>query len=321
MIPWIMSAIAPIAFSASDPWADVVVSHSAEMSGSGIYNHATSVLGTPSSIVFDPVFGVQRPVTLISPAYYLTAVNRAPTVLTVPSGQFVKVRFDEPVEDHPRNPFGIDLIVFGNAFFLGFEFANPNSDFESYFLTGAVFDEPITVAVSQSGEGDPLSHPGEWYVFEPGPIADGMFPTHAIRWDRVNRELREQSAFDVPVDPQLAMEDFGGLSAADAGDRYLCSGGGTGFDLVGTGFAWIQYVYMTGEGGEVDALADVFPVLGDFDRDGDVDLRDMAELQSCFGVVYLDAASCACRPGDVNGDATVGPADYPDFSAYLDGPR
>jgi hypothetical protein len=58
----------------------------------------------------------------------------------------------------------------------------------------------------------------------------------------------------------------GGLSAADGIDLYDGSGGGTGFNLHESGFAWIQYVKVEGidpefSDGEVDAFAAVRPMI------------------------------------------------------------
>lgn len=303
-----------------DPWADQVVAAHSAMSATGLYNDPRAVLGPPASRIYDPTIRAMRAVTLLSPAYYLDGPGGRPVVLTISRGQFVKVRFDEPVWDDPRNPFGLDLIVFGNSFFPGNDFARPDTDFAAYFLSGDVFEEPIVVAVSPTGSGDPTTSPGEWYVYTTGPFPDGIFPTNAFLLNRSTGVSDAPADFMIPVNPALSPDDFAGLSAADAVDLYLCSGGGTGFDLAESGFPWIQYVYLTGTGGEVDALADVFPILGDFDRDGEVDLFDLAGFQQCFGSAYVEAGRCDCRPADFDGDGLVSHDDYHSLLSHLAGP-
>lgn len=110
--------------------------------------------------------------------------------------------------------------------------------------------------------------------------------------------------FTKPVDPNLVLGDFSGLTVADAIDLYDGSGGGTSFDLKdlttydelaidpNSGCRWIQYVRLEGgegifaEGGQVDAVADVavcgdlthpYPA-GDITKDCRVDLWDLAVL-------------------------------------------
>src|SRR4051812_10101139 len=39
-------------------------------------------------------------------------------ILSVDQGGSVTIQFAEPVKNHPRNPFGIDFIVFGNSGFI-----------------------------------------------------------------------------------------------------------------------------------------------------------------------------------------------------------
>ncbi|GJM26447.1 MAG: hypothetical protein DHS20C16_28620 [Phycisphaerae bacterium] len=56
---------------------------------------------------------------------------------------------------------------------------------------------------------------------------------------------------------------------------------------------------------------------GDFDNDGDVDLADFAEFQSCWGA---SGTLGVCTAGDLNGDSTVGADDIEQFVTQLAGP-
>ncbi len=305
--------------SSADPWADAIVEAHPALDGSGLYNDARSVLGPPASFFYDALMRRQREVSLVSPAIYLDAPDGQKLVTTIHTGQFVKVRFDEPVEDHARNPFGIDFMVYGNSFFVGTGFALPDTDMASFLLTGGIFAESVMVAVSPTGIGHPQTHPDEWYEYADGPFCDGLFPTNAFLWNRGVQDWGLPADSTLPTDPSLSASGFSRLSAADAIALYECSAGGTGFDLASSGFSVIQYVYLTSAGGEVDALADVFPSLGDFDRDGDVDLRDFGSFQNCLAESIGENRTCACRSGDIDGSGRVDLADVRPMVGYLQG--
>ncbi|MCC7293199.1 MAG: hypothetical protein IT449_14155 [Phycisphaerales bacterium] len=317
-----LSCFIPFA-CASDPWVDAVVDASASLDGSGLYNDPESLLGEPTRTFIDPFSGDVFRASVVSAAVNRDEQGRK-TVVTLRRGEFIKVRFDEPVEDDPRNAFGVDLIVFGNAFFPADGIIDPDSDMGAVSIIGGAFSEPVTVAVSTSGMGDPFSHPEEWHVFDAGPHADGLFPTNAFLWDECAGAWAAEADFCQPVDPALGNGDFVGGSAAEAIGLYGISGGGTGFDLAASGFESIQYVYLTSEGGEVDALADVAPApaaSGDVDRDGDVDLVDFARLQECWTGSGGGVGRCECRSANFDADGDVDFDDYAIMHATWSGPR
>ncbi len=311
---------------ASDPWADEVVDHSPELDGAGLYNDPLSLLGMPATTYWDPFMCGQFQVSLLVPAFNLDAPDGNKLITTIPSSQFVKVKFDEPVEDDPRNPYGLDLLVFGNSFFEGDGYVYPGMDMETYYLKdGGIFEEPVTVAVSSSGIGDPQTDPQEWYVYDSGPYADSWFPTNAYEWDRAAHDWGDPLDYTTPVDPSLGSSDFAYLSATDAIDLYEWSGGGTGIDLAESGFSSIQYVHLTSkyasDSGEIGALADVFPSLGDFDRDGDLDLQDFARFQACYTGADNGPRPRECFYADFDGDRDVDADDYAQFESFLAGPN
>lgn len=61
------------------------------------------------------------------------------------------------------------------------------------------------------------------------------------------------------------------------------------------------------------------PLTGDGDRDGDVDLRDVAAMQGCFAGPDQPVGN-SCRPYEYDGDADIDVLDYPPFSLDLTGP-
>ena len=92
---------------ASDPWADRVVSYNA---GDGVdagYDDATRALGSPTRVNF---FG--DTVTPFNTPYWST------DIVSIGRGGWLTVAFDQAVRDDAGNPFGIDLLVFGNQFYV-----------------------------------------------------------------------------------------------------------------------------------------------------------------------------------------------------------
>ncbi len=70
--------------------------------GISYYNNPAKATGAPKGNTVDtPLYG---PLS---------------SVVTLGDGGSVTLRFDEPVTDDPRNPYGLDFIVFSNAFFVG----------------------------------------------------------------------------------------------------------------------------------------------------------------------------------------------------------
>ena len=56
--------------------------------------------------------------------------------------------------------------------------------------------------------------------------------------------------------------------------------------------------------------------IGDFEPDGDVDLRDFRAFQECFGQLGLGA----CGAGQMAGEGVIDLDDYVEFEASLGGP-
>lgn len=248
--------------------------------GAAPYDDPASLLGKPSTNFYDP-WGAWsggtnvRRVKLVESAYNLDATQTHKLITTLNNGSSIIVRFEQPITDHPANPYGIDLLVFGNAFYTSGGLVNDSTDMNTLMLAGGGFFEPTKVSVSPGYTGAPGQDPADpatwaWYRYDDGPYADTAFPTHAYRWNRTNSTWsNELMDFTKPVNPAFGpVLQAGGLSAADAIDLYDGSGGGTGFDLAASGFTEVRYVKIEGlpgfSGGEIDAVAAVRPaVLGD----------------------------------------------------------
>ena len=69
------------------------------------------------------------------------------------------------------------------------------------------------------------------------------------------------------------------------------------------------------------AVTGVPLLMGDGDRDGDVDLRDAANLQCCFTGEGTDGMNPCCRIHDFEPDDDIDLDDFAAFAAVLTGPR
>lgn len=269
---------------AESPYGYEVV-ESFTLEKSPLYNQASNVLGHPTMGIFTSSSTYGDSGSTINPAYPAWSGGRLLSLVgddEEGTPGFVTIKFDHDVLDDPNNLFGIDFLVFGNAF--GVRDSKENvqltTDPLTVSFTGKGSYENALVEVSQDGE--------TWYAYEKGPYADSFMPTLGylydpaapdtglfngnLYWGRAARATR-------PVNPACDFSSFAGLNLAQVCQRYDGSAGGTGFDLAelplpenGNGVKWIRYVRIScveesndeGDFGynvpEVDAVADVAPV-------------------------------------------------------------
>ncbi len=242
-------------YQGTSPFATDVVSSSGPF-GNSPYNDPYALLGKPSTKGANGNFRIK----LVEPAYS-TGTDKEQLITTLNQGSSIVVEFDHDVLNDVDNPDGIDFIVFGNAFFSGNGTVSDATNMETYMLRNptSCFSEPLKVSVSQDGT--------TWYQFTNGPYGDSLFPTQAYQWDAVNNQWTDNEMdWTKPVNPNLTVSSFNGLSAEAAIALYNGSAGGTGFDLanVGGGLAYIRYIKVEGlsgySGGEIDGFADVAPL-------------------------------------------------------------
>ena len=94
---------------AADPFADQVVGYTPGSLFSPGYNFAATALGSPERFTGEGIF--PSVVTPFNPAFLATEI------VALGAGGVLTLGFDEPIRDDASNPFGLDLIVFGNTFF------------------------------------------------------------------------------------------------------------------------------------------------------------------------------------------------------------
>ncbi len=300
-------------------------------------------------------------------------------------GGSIVLGFAHTVIDNPLNPFGMDAIVFGNAYWVG---DNPNRHWA----------ECATIEIGADTNGNGIAD-DPWFLI-PGShisnpalqltvqrwddnVSDNQYPPvdqswvppgYAGVWETEGYALPENlfgaSVVTNPItgnnaegiygyadySPTLVLGDLDGDNAPDDAtitpeqfyttpdDPYVVgitarSGGGDAFDIAWavdpltgepaglTGFDFLRLTNAVqsvspvfGEkSAEIDAVADVTPdPFGDADDDGDIDLKDMAFLQNCFGG---DSGSPpACRRLDREPDLSIEASDAAAFIERMMGP-
>ena len=216
----------------------------------------------------------------------------ADEIVSLGEGGCLTLRFATPVEDDPANPWGVDLLVFSNAFFL-----DGGGGIAGLFADGG------TVEVSPDG--------AQWAEV-PGASADGLHPTQG--WTDsgpFDEEAgRLPTDFTRPVNPAFGLDHFVGSSYADALAIYGRSGGGAAIDIAPTGHAAISYVRICNPSGgvtvEIDALADIAPVVtGDVDGDAVVGVDDLLAVIVQWGPIAPGTTADLDGDGMVNVDDLV----------------
>jgi hypothetical protein len=236
-----LCAATSAARAGNSPWATAAFDYAPGSLVDASYQNPAVLLGSPERFTGEGVF--PGAVTPFNPAF------GTDELLSLGRGGSVTVRFDQPVLDDPANPFGIDLLIFGNAGFIDTDFPNG--------LIGGVF--------SAGGGIVEVSSNGSTWVTVTSAVADGLFPTLgyldlAGPFD-TNPGLLPAD-FTKPVNPALNPL---GLTFAQLITAYDGSGGGTGIDLAFTGLAAISFVRVSNpitatQNLQLDAFSDVTPI-------------------------------------------------------------
>jgi hypothetical protein len=212
-------------------------------------------------------------------------------IVSIGRGGWLILEFETPVYDDPRNPFGVDFIVYGNSFFG--DLAYPGG------VAGLHFYEGGTIQVSSDGKSW-STVPGE---------ADGGLPTMAFLDAGPYQSFAGEIPADpaLPVDPALTPDALIGLEYAQLQEAYAGGCGGTGVDLASAGLPFARFVRISvslnaPQVPEIDAVVAVRPqgAPADLNADGIVDGADLGILLGAWG---------SSSPADLDGSGTVDGAD------------
>lgn len=318
------------------------------------FNDPTTTLGRPTvDTTGDDWYIPEDEPTPVNPVYPAFRYNE---IVYLGEGGHITLKFNHPIRDDRNNPYGIDLIVFGNAFqIIGGGQGWTNGDPALITIGPSGFYEPGIVSVSQDGvkwycfttdqnfmKGDPnfIKLPD---YYKDGPFCDSFAPTLGRVYDpnypdanlgTWNHWWAEPTNPTFPVDPSLTFADFGGFSVAQMCQVYGNSAGGTGYDISvfeglpedpNTGLKWIQYVRVddkTGGGtAEVDAVSDV-SCCGDFKHpypvgDFTKDCHVNFEDFAVFAVFWMAHLSGPDDPAGIADLYPDGVVDIKDLSVFL----
>lgn len=321
--------------AAESPFAARVVEYApapGQFVSNPVFNDPTRALGAPQG------GGTSQP-------------NNASVVTLGGFGGSITLAFDHTVMDDPLNPFGLDAIVFGNAYWVG-----GNRDRH--------WAECATIEISLDANGNDLADDA-WYIILGShlewPADDYALPTDIFGADVVvnpNAGTEVEGIYGyAEYAPALLLGDTDADNIVDdfavtpevfytvPDDPFEVgitpgSGGGDAFDIAWaidpltgepahlSGFDFIRLTTAVdsvspifGEkSAEIDAVADVSADrFGDEDDDGDIDLADVAILQHCFGASL--SVEPACEGLDREGDTKVDWEDARGVIMRITGPQ
>ncbi|MEM1331296.1 MAG: hypothetical protein AAGG07_12120 [Planctomycetota bacterium] len=209
-------------------YASSVIEYDAGDAASSAFNDPNSALGVPTSFS-NASFGS-------FPTTGFQAAAGTSELVTVGRGGSLTLGFDRVIRDDASNPFGIDLIVYGNAFYVASSFGDPSSTVTGVFAEGGTIE---------------LSADGNTWVTVSGVEADGGFATlgYADAIDPFGSTPGSVlSDFRTPVDPGF---DPIGKTYAELLAGYAGGAGGTGIDLAWVGLSEARFIRITNA---IDAL-------------------------------------------------------------------
>lgn len=239
-----IAALTPLATAQAQDFATTVAS-SSNLDTRPLYGDPTAALGQPSTLLSDGYHA-----SLVYPAYGNNSDGSKSLVLLDTSGT-ITLEFDSPIVHSDRHWYGDDFIVFANSRFNA-PGITATTDMSKEIISGGLYQNGVpTVQVSSDGS--------TWVTLQP---KTAYFPTEAYTWDTTTGDWSStpQNSFTKPIAPGVTVDDFTNVSAADADNvLYNGSAGGAAFSLAGSGLDSIQFIQISGGGGNtpLDAVSRV----------------------------------------------------------------
>lgn len=205
---------------AQTPWATNVVEYVQGDAPVDGYTLPDVTLGRPTVMTYADLTET-TPSVVVVPVYPPWEFDQ---IVSIGEGGHLILQLGEPVVNDPRNPYGVDLLVFGNALLTGGGLYDQHqNDPRSYTLSDspALTDKWGVVSVSEDGQ--------TWYDFPPEQRVGRLMPTLGKIW--TGTEWGADTDPTLPPDPSLTLSDLANMNLADLCIRYRGGAGGTGFDL------------------------------------------------------------------------------------------
>jgi hypothetical protein len=201
------ASLSLVPFGTRAQFANAVISYDRGIGFAANFTNSNAALGAPAS---------SSGVTPFAPPFSNSQL------VSIGATGSLTLQLSTPVINNPANPFGIDLLIFGNSFFVV-----TNGSGASAITSGGVFTSSLSTRVEVSADAS------TWFTLDVSlaPTVGKLFPT-----DGTGNPL-------TPVNPALTGSDFGGLNLNGIRSLYNGSAGGAGFDL-----AWAR----DGNGNSVD---------------------------------------------------------------------
>jgi hypothetical protein len=230
------------------PFATEVISYDQGSNANGSYTNAQSVLGSASRMTGfgDFISGV----TPFNPPF------AADQLVSVGSGGHLTLGFDRDITDGPSHRFGVDLIVFSNAFFVDQSYfdADPSNDGTGILGPNpSIFGSDGVADIYVSADGQ------DWRLA--AATALNLFPTLGYADFTETTPLAPGSVetdFTRAMDPTMNLGSLAGLTFAELIALYDGSGGGVGIDIAGTGLDFARFVRIENNSAaafNIDAVA------------------------------------------------------------------
>ena len=250
-----------VAYASSSDFATEVIA--SDNGTSGDFDKPEMALGRPTiDTVGDGVSINPNWKVPVNPSY---PPFKNTEVFSVGTSGSITLKFDHPVRNDINNPYGIDLLAFGNALQSLNSGAWTAGDPNLVNLTSGLFSEAGQIEISQDGQTwTPVSETFDGFPATLGRVYDDVNPDTSIN-DPVNQFTNlywgQPTDATLPLDPALMPSSFNGKTLREVADLYQGSAGGTGIDIGAYGFEWIQFVRLSNNSNaqapEVDAISDV----------------------------------------------------------------